>query len=433
MKSIIQDIIVDKKNIDKKSETTQKKDDFFRNYRRDSAAKETLNTKEFSKEHKNSEIQKRASCFRFSKAKIVFVILILILFGIIGVKTINTFSRVTVFIKPHEEMMKIDAVFKAGQNGSADLTFEVMELELNKEKSVDATGIENVETKANGQIVIYNIYSSAAQLLVQNTRFESPTGKIYRLDKAVTVPGTKTQNGKTIPGSIEATIYADKPGEEYNSDPTDLTIPGFKDGPRYDKFYARSKTPLTGGFKGSIPIIADGDYNKIKEDLRKVLKEELLGRARTQKPADFILFEKAAKIAFTELETNQTSGRFTLRIDGVFSAPLVSKKGLTEVLVKKYIGDDAKDKVNIGNIESLEFEITGMDETTFILKIKGNARFIWLLEEEKLKEALIASSKDIGAAFKSYPAVEGASIMFEPSWWKFFPTEKSRITVRQTL
>ncbi len=410
-------------------ETAKKGEDFFRNYRREPAAPERKTEKPPKKQH-----SARRS---FSRGKIIFTILVLIFLGIILTKTMNAFSRVTVLIKPHEETIKIDAVFKAARNGSADLSFQIMELKLNKEKSVNATGVKMMETKASGQIVIYNTYSSATQLLVQNTRFESPTGKIYRLNKSVTVPGTKTQNGQVIPGSIEVTIFADKPGEEYNSNPTDFTIPGFKDSPRYDKFYGRSKTPLAGGFKGNIPVITDGDYNKMKEDLKNVLTEELIGKARTQKLTDFILLEKAAKIEFTEKNFNPsaTTSEFTIQINGVFSVPLAPKKELTKILAKKYISNDAADKVEIKNIDSLKFEVSSMDETnqTFILNIKGDAHFIWLLDEERLKEALIASSRNLNTAFKDYPAVEKASVIFKPSWWKFFPTKKSRITVQQSL
>lgn len=410
-------------------ETAKKGEDFFRNYRREPAVPERKIEKPLKKQ--------RSARRSFSRGKIIFTILVLIFLGIILTKTMNALSRVTVLIKPHEETIKIDAVFKAARSGSADLSFQTMELKLNKEKSVNATGVKMMETKASGQIVIYNTYSSATQLLVQNTRFESPTGKIYRLNKSVTVPGTKTQNGQVIPGSIEVTIFADKPGEEYNSNPTDFTIPGFKDSPRYDKFYGRSKTPLAGGFKGNIPVITDGDYNKIKEDLKNVLTEELIGKARTQKLTDFILLEKAAKIEFTEKNSDPsaTTSEFTIQINGVFSVPLVPKKELAKILAKKYISNDAADKVEIKNIDSLKFEVSGMDETdqTFNLNIKGDAHFIWLLDEERLKEALIASSRNLNTAFKDYPAVEKASVIFKPSWWKFFPTKKSRITVQQSL
>ena len=106
--------------------------------------------------------------------------------------------------------------------------------------------------------MIYNKYSAEAQIFVKDTRFETPEGKIYRIDRAVTVPGMKNSGGQTVAGSVEATVYADKSGSEYNIGFSDFTIPGLKGGLKYEKFYARSKTPMTGGMKGTVPDISEG-------------------------------------------------------------------------------------------------------------------------------------------------------------------------------
>ena len=71
-----------------------------------------------------------------------------------------------------------------------------------------ATGKEEVSLKASGRIVIYNNYNTAKQRLVRNTRFETPPGFIYRINKSIDVPGQTTEAGRTIPGSIEVTIHA---------------------------------------------------------------------------------------------------------------------------------------------------------------------------------------------------------------------------------
>jgi len=59
---------------------------------------------------------------------------------------------------------------------------------------------------------------------------------MYRIDSSVIIPGYQKVNGKIIPGSIEATVYADQAGDGYNLKLADLTgdfsIPGFKGDPR---------------------------------------------------------------------------------------------------------------------------------------------------------------------------------------------------------
>src|SRR3989344_576101 len=61
----------------------------------------------------------------------------------------------------------------------------------NLTKSYMASGSEHVERRAGGKITVYNEYSSNPQVLVQNTRFATPDGRIYRTDVKVTVPGAK--------------------------------------------------------------------------------------------------------------------------------------------------------------------------------------------------------------------------------------------------
>jgi hypothetical protein len=205
---------------------------------------------------KIKKIKERTSYKRMSRVKIFFVLLVFVLLSVVGTKVINGFSKIIIQISPHKELINIDLALKASETNSSasDLPLEIMRIEINKEKSAVPTGVKEVETKASGQIIIYNAFSSATQPLVRNTRFETPDGKIYRIKQSLSVPGASIKDGETIPGSIEATVYADEAGEEYNISLTDFTIPGFKGGPRFDKFYARSKTPMSGGFMGKISV-----------------------------------------------------------------------------------------------------------------------------------------------------------------------------------
>jgi len=68
-----------------------------------------------------------------------------------------------------------------------------------------------------------------------------------------------------------------------------------------------------------------------------------------------------------------------------------------------------------------------------VFRATGEAEFVWLINEEKLKEALIASAKEdsntIFDIFLAYPSVDKASVVFKPSWWKFFPNKTSKILI----
>jgi len=385
-----------------------------------------------------SSTQKKTPTGRkIPNGKIIFSILIILVFIILSAKILNAFSGAVIKIKLHTETIEVDTIIKAGKDKNSDISFETMELELDKQKNTKATGIKNVATKSSGQITIYNTYNSLAQTLIKNTRFETPDGKIYRTNERISVPGTKVENGKIIPGAKEVTVYADNPGEEYNIGLADFTIPGFKDGPRYEKFYAKSKTPMTGGFEGETPIVSEEDAKNLQESIEKELEKELREKANQQKPEDYILYDGSISISFQKQELsseNQLDSKnpiYTLKETGSLFAYLLSKQELSRILVKKYLGEEMVEKVEVGNLEELSFEIinTDLQGNILLFKLRGQAKFIWIIEGEKLKEALMASSKDLEQVFETYPAIEQATIVFKPSWWRFFPDKSSKISV----
>ena len=172
----------------------------------------------------------------------VFIIILFLLSSFL-------FTGAQIVVFPKHEKVVVNGDFIASTDKAlSSLSYEIMTLELSQSRTVAATGREEVSLKASGKIVIYNDYNTAKQRLIRNTRFETPLGLIYRINESIVVPGQTVEGGKTIPGSIEVTIYADEPGENYNIGLTDLTIPGFKGAPQFEHFYARSKSSLTGCF-----------------------------------------------------------------------------------------------------------------------------------------------------------------------------------------
>ena len=91
------------------------------------------------------------------------------------------------------------------------------------------------------------------------------------------------KGGKTTPGTIEVVAYADEAGPEYNSPPTDFTVPGLKNTPQAAKVYGRSNGPVTGGASGTVKSVSDSEL-KQAGDSRQVLG---VSRPRqTQGPQD---------------------------------------------------------------------------------------------------------------------------------------------------
>ena len=358
--------------------------------------------------------------------KIVFWIFVLLIPVIVLGAVLDRFGSAEVILDVRQEFKNIDLKLKAYQNNeTAKLNFETMSLEHSMKKIVPSTGTEFVEKKASGKIVVYNTYNSKPQVLIQNTRFETPDGKIYRIDKKIKVPGA--------PGSVEAVVYADKPGEEYNIGLSDFTIPGFKGHPKYEKFYARSKTIMEGGFSGEVSVASKEDIEAARASLRNSIESYFKETTLKQKPENFLLYDDAIKISFSESE-NSTGAEVEEKGNAI--GFLLNRDELSDFLVSEYMEEKEISKTEILNIENLDFELVNYNSKTgeITFKLKGKGHFAWKINEQSLIEDLIAEEdKNYKQVFGKYPDIVEAEIVFKPSFWRNIPKNPERISVNRVI
>lgn len=343
------------------------------------------------------------------------------------------YSGVTLTITPREETLALTSEISAKKGTGADFSYDVMTLSKEGEKLIPATGKQDVQKKASGQIIIYNSANSAPQTLVQNTRFETPTGLIFRISKSVTVPGQTIQNGKKIPGSVEVTVVADKPGVDYNIPQTDFTIPGFKGDPRYKTFYVRSKTAMAGGFVGVMNAVTDDARNTARESLHSELKAQLMSEAKAQKPASVTVYDTLAVLTYESLpETNSPDGNsVTLHEKATLSIPLFKTDDISKVAGQTLFGTPTA--VSVANPESLTATLLGnpidIMSGAFSFTLSGQAHLLWRIDHDVLYNALLGKSRsDLESILKKFPEVAKADITFRPFWRSTFPTNKKDFT-----
>jgi len=346
-----------------------------------------------------------------------------------------------IVVVPKQKEVVIEGTFEALRDGegSAALSYQLMTHTKSVSENVEAEGEEEVHEPASGTIVIYNDFSSAEQRLVKNTRFESPKGLIYRVADSVTVPGQRTEGGKTVPGSVEAVVYADKPGEEYNSEPTDFTIPGFKGDPRYEKFYARSKTPLAGGFDGMRPAVDEATLTKATDELKAKATEELKKEAAAQKPEGYHLFDDLTFIAFDPISTASEDGKVTLTQNATLYGVLVSDENLARFIAAQTVAGYDDEPVRVEDPTTISLALAGEEAEPWkaeklSITANGTAHLIWAFSEEGLKEDLTGREKAaLPTILSGYPSIEKAEVVLRPFWRQSFPENPDEITVEIVL
>ena len=349
------------------------------------------------------------------------------------------FLEVTITINPKIKEIVLNENLSAGKDGGAEaLSFDLIVISGEENKIAQATEEKDVLEKAQGVVLIYNAFSSASQRLDIDTRLEGSNGQIYKTVKQIIVPGMKDN----IPGSMEVGIYGEKAGEEYNSDPLDFTIFGFKGMPKYSKFYARSKGEITGGFKGKASIISDAQKLAALNELKTALQTKLFKKATDQIPNGLILFKDAVFLKVDDSNVDLASSKdnlLSVKLKGTLYGFLLNEEKLTKKITENYIQKDDDSIVYLPNIRDLTFSLAfpANEDTVSFGDIKnidfnlsGAAKIVWKLEENRLvTDVLGKSKKDFNQILLQYPNIDSANLVISPFWRMSFPDKIKDIKV----
>ncbi len=292
------------------------------------------------------------------------------------------------------------------------------------ETAIDA---ENLPLKTGGSIDIYNAYSSAPQKLVAQTRFETKDGKIFRIQKPVTVPGAKMSGSSLIPSSIKAEVVSDGAGEEYQIGPSYFTIPGFKDSPKYAGFYAKSTESMI-SIKDS-STVASWQIEKTKQDLQNSLENELKNDTiNTFKDSDLKLINGASTVKIDEFN----AGSQTVSIKITWQAIFFREKDF-RALVNYAVSNKYPDLKNFNFEDNITYpQVTRSDFKkgemflTFELD-KANALTVDL---DGLRQELAGLDENgMRNIISSKNFINSATISLWPFWVKKAPDSSNKINI----
>ena len=315
----------------------------------------------------------------------------------------------------------------------------MIQIEKTLEREFISTGRQQISDKAKGTVAIFNAYSSSPQTLVATTRFQSSDGKIFRIQKSIVVPGAKIEDGKIVSASIDAEIVADEAGEEYNIGTADFTIPGFKGTPKYSSFYAKSKTPVAGGFRGEAKVVTADDAENSRKAMIDEISDNLNSELRAKAPSELKLIPEAIKIQIIESVSIPAAGqraeKFNYKARAKAFALLFSEKDLNKLLDGKI-----DEKLEAGRermpetrkIEYKDFKLFA-ERGTLEVNLLVDETAVFSADKENLAQNLLGKNEsEIRDYLSTQTAVESAKISFWPFWVKSVPksSEKLKLTVQ---
>ena len=325
---------------------------------------------------------------------------------------------------------------------AADKTLPARILERNKEVTltVATTGRSGgTNQKARGIAVIANNYSAASQSLVATTRLETPDGKLFRLVRGVTVPGMVTVAGQKEAGVIEAEVIADQAGSEYNIDAATFTIPGFKGGPKYDGFSAKSTKAMTGGGSGGssdIAVVATVDLDTALREAQEKAKEDFLNEIRGELlPDEKILDEQIEIVVLVPAVVPQVgtaANAFDYKMAFKLRAFVFSEKTVREN-IESAVGRDAGGIRFRPVSSSITYSdsVPNFSDGTLRLKARALVTMESDIDRDMLKAALLGKNEDgIKQVLDGFPAVKKINVVFRPQWFlQSVPNSESRVLI----
>ncbi len=351
------------------------------------------------------------------------------------------FKSAKISITPKEETKELSDTFTAKKDiTTGSLGYQVVTTVKDLDKTVEATGEQNVEKKAQGKIVIYN-NTSAPQKLVATTRFQTTEGLVFRIVNPVTVPAKFIKDGKSVAGSIEASVIADKAGPDYNIGLKDFTIPGFKGDPKYTLIYGRSKVDMTGGFSGMQKVVSKEVMAAADAQLESDLRAALARNITSQIPENFVLYEKTITYKFEPTtQVNTSTGNAVLRKRGTTTAVIFDKGILSRAIIGKVLPAESNSVIKITNLGDLNFAYAGdatvdpNTQTSITFTLKGTPNFVWVFDENKLKTDLLGlSKKNAQIVIGTYGTIKEAWVETYPFWNSTIPSDTNKVTLINTL
>jgi len=391
--------------------------------------------KRFSREPRFREKSKKPR-------SILYILFFIILF--IGVIFLGSmiFENVNIIITKKHQLFNLDQKpLVASKELDSTIPFDIMIISDNKSHEIRLSESEEVSLKAKGEITIYNEYSTKSEKLSAETYLSDENGKVYLTDKAVSVPGYKTdKDKKVIPGEVVVGVTSFLPGDVYNGTPSNFYINSFNGTSKYKKIYGKAETVFSGGAQGLNYSLSEKNKENLNSIANSSFKDNLLKKVDSLIPPEYIFYPDASSFSY-EIQDQILSptADANVEISGTLSVVLLKEKDLINSIKKKSLPETTLDElstINVIGIQDLKFSFVKSNEdinkelesTNFTLT--GKLDFIWEPQISQLKNNLIGASREnLISIFEQDVGIGDAVVKIFPPWKSTLPLKPNKIKI----
>ncbi len=349
----------------------------------------------------------------------------------ISAGALYAFGGAKVQITPTSNPATVNGTFTAATDGSGDLPFKVVSVTKTESVAVPAESTQTSNDSAQGTIIVSNTLTSPEKF-VANTRFQSANGLIFRVHTPVVIPPASASG----PGTVQVTVYADQPGQQYNLGPTTFTIPGLQGGAAYQAVTGKSTTAFTGGFTGTRASVSQATDAKQQAMLQSKLSSDLRNELNSQIPEGYVLLQGGSNSSTSVLPDSATTTTSVLvSVQGTATAVVFPNDALAKAIAYKAVGTYQGQPVTLASTNGLTLTAASTTmpaaaDTHYSFSLAGNTTVVWTVDSAKIAGAV--SGKTRGSAqsiLQSFPEIAQATLILRPFWSQTFPKDPSHIQV----
>jgi len=348
-------------------------------------------------------------------------------------------AKVNIEIWPKTEILNLDEGLTVDVKGeqldlvSKIIPGKIFETEKSASQQFNSAGKVLKENNAQGIIRVYNNYS-LSQTLVANTRFQPPLEKVlyFRTTRKMVIPSKSY---------VDIEVIADRPGEEYNIEPTTFSTPGLVGLPQYYSVYGKSFSQMTGGFKGQVSQVKQEDLDTAKKSLLEKIKKETRDSLIKESSKDYIFLDEGMSQEIIEVSssvpvgTEAESFNFNLRIKS--KAIGFEKSNLDDFvkeLIKSKIQNTDKKLEEQGLKIDYSVKETDVQSGKIILNLKISAKVYSDINQKTVKKALFGKSvKESQLLLESQSAITRTKLNVFPFWLKIIPENEDKIKIKLNI
>ncbi len=336
-------------------------------------------------------------------------------------------KKVSIAVTVSPQSVQVDALARVGEKAEdmPHITGVANKVEVGTSREFTPTGTEEKQVNATGTVTLVN-ETGKNQPLVATTRLLSPEGKLFRLKDGVTVPAQ---------GEVEASVYADMAGGDYEIGPSKFTIPGLWE-PLQERIYGVSAVSMAGGLL-QVGVVSADDIQKAKDEIRATLIEEArLKLAEQEGVTDAMGYAAEIESINFDVEGADEKEVVSFKVSGTATVmgALYNQQEVINLINGRLQEKVAREPVKLvlGNaLPEVQIDRASPDGKWVQLGITHNGTS-YLTEDSPALDVLRfygKSGQEIADYVSSIEGVQDVSVRFRPAWTDVAPRVPEHIEV----